>query len=106
MPILQNWNEIDAEAAGPSVRKIAIKGAGASLVRIEIAAGKRADRHSHPFEQFVHVVSGSGTLETQDGVQRFAAGSVFHFLPGTWHAAMFDEDTVLIETNLAEVAAA
>ncbi len=106
MAILQNWAELPIEEIGASVRKSAIKGAAASLIRIEIAAGRRADRHAHPFEQFVQVVSGSGVLETEEGSQRFKAGSIFHFLPGTWHAAMFDEDTVLIETNLAEQASA
>ncbi len=101
MPILQHWDDLPTEPAGPPVSRRRMEGAGASLVRVEIAAGTKADRHSHGHEQFVQVISGAGTLETQEGHQRFAAGSLFHFPPETWHAAAFDEDTVLVETNLA-----
>lgn len=101
MPILQHWNDLSAEPAGPPVGKRRLVGSGASLVRVEIAAGTKADRHSHGHEQFVQVLSGRGTLETVDGRQPFRAGSLFHFPAETWHAADFDEDTVLVETNLA-----
>ena len=40
-------------------------------------------------------------LETAAGAFPFAAGSVFHFPADAWHAATFDADTVLVETNLA-----
>ncbi len=101
MPILQSWDDLDAVIAGPTVSKKIAPGLGASLIRLEIKAGTAAGRHAHPFEQFVQVISGGGTLDTEDGSERFAAGSLFHFPPGTWHAAQFDEDTVLVETNLA-----
>jgi quercetin dioxygenase-like cupin family protein len=101
MPILQSWNDVDAVVAGPTVSKKIAVGVGASLVRLEIKAGTAASRHTHPFEQFVQVISGGGTLERGDGSERFSAGSLFHFTPGTWHAAHFDEDTILVETNLA-----
>ncbi len=103
MAILLHWDDVGEQSASSAVRKSSIDGAGASLTRVSIQAGTRADRHAHPFEQFVQVISGTGTLETRDGVQRFAAGSVFHFLPNTWHAAVFEEDTVLVETNLTTV---
>ena len=100
MPILQNWNDLDDHSANPAVGKKTMVGAGGSLVRVAIERGFRADRHSHDFDQFVQVLTGSGSLETAEGIQRFSAGCVFHFTPGTWHAAQFDEDTVLVETNL------
>ncbi len=102
MPILQHWNDLPAEPAGPQVGKRSLRGAGASLVRVEIAAGTKAGCHSHAHEQFVQVISGAGTLETQEGRQPFKSGSLFHFPAETWHAAEFDEPTVLVETNLAE----
>ena len=104
MPILQHWSDLPDEPAGPPVGKRRLAGAGATLVRVEIAAGTRAGRHSHGHEQFVQVISGAGTLETEEGRQSFRAGSLFHFPAETWHAAEFDEDTVLVETNLAEAA--
>ena len=101
MPFLLRWDEMETVAAGPTVTKQVAPGAGATLVRLVVKAGTSASRHSHPFEQFVHVVSGGGLLETEEGSQRFSAGSLLHFPAGTWHAAEFDEDTVLVETNLA-----
>ncbi len=102
MPLLQNWNDLAAESAGPDVTRRRLAGAGASLVRIDVKAGVTAGRHAHGHEQFVQVVSGSGTLETAEGCQPFTAGSLFHFPADTWHAATFDTDTVLVETNLRE----
>ena len=69
-------------------------------MRVKVPAGAKADRHSHPHEQFVQVVSGAGTLATEQGESAFAAGSVFHFPADAWHSASFDSDTILIETNL------
>jgi quercetin dioxygenase-like cupin family protein len=100
MLILQSWDDISDVVAGPTVTKGIADGLGASLVRLDIKAGSEAGRHSHAFEQFVQVISGGGTLETEEGTARFAAGSLFHFKPDTWHAAEFDEDTILVETNL------
>ena len=104
MAILQHWTDLPAEPAGPPMGKRRLEGAGASLVRVEIEAGTKADRHSHGHEQFVQVISGAGTLETREGRQSFRAGSLFHFPAETWHAAEFDADTVLVETNLAAAA--
>ena len=100
MPHLTNWAEVNTVAPSASIAKQTLMGEGAALVRIGIRAGFSAERHSHPFEQFVQVLSGSGWLETAEGKQRFSAGSLFHFPADTWHAAGFDEDTVLVETNL------
>ena len=87
-------------AEGTSPNRRTIDGLGASLVRVEVKAGHSADRHSHPHEQFVHVLSGSGRLETEAGETAFGPGTVFHFPPNAWHSAVFDSDTVLVETNL------
>jgi quercetin dioxygenase-like cupin family protein len=101
MRYIKSWSEIEEVAAGPSVRKRALPGAGASLVQVTIASGVSAPRHDHPHEQFVQVLSGSGTLTTEEGEREFGPGDIFHFPPGTWHAATFETETVLVETNLA-----
>lgn len=72
----------------------------ATLVRITIPAGTSAPRHSHPHEQVVQVISGSGRLETAQGGWNFGPGSLFHFRAEVWHAAVFDTETVLVEVNL------
>jgi len=95
-----DWSDIPPECAGDTVRKRRIDGAAAELVLVEVMAGTRAGRHSHPHEQFVQVISGDGVLETASGSREFHRGSVFHFPPDAWHAAEFLTDTVLVETNL------
>ena len=100
MPILRHWEELPAELAGATSKRRLV-GAGASLVQIHIKAGTTAGRHTHDHEQFVQVLAGSGKLKTEEGCQPFTVGSLFHFPAGTWHAAEFDSDTVLVETNLA-----
>ena len=100
MKMLRHWDDMTVEPRGPTVSERHVEGAGAGLVRLDITAGTVAGRHSHAFEQFVQVISGRGTLETEEGRHSFSAGSLFHFPAGAWHAADFDEDTVLVETNL------
>lgn len=95
-----SWDASPEEVSPSGIAKRVIQGEQMSLVMIRVPGGIMSDRHSHPHEQFVHVVTGSGVLETAQGQKSFAAGTVFHFPPNTWHAARFDSDAVLIETNL------
>ena len=99
-----DWSELGGELAPNGVSRRRIPGAGAELVRVEIPAGVNAPRHSHEHEQFVQVLSGVGVIETEAGRREFGPGSVFHFPPGVWHTAEIAADTVLIETNLADLA--
>ena len=95
-----SWSELPETVSGAGFGKRTIEGKAASMVMIRVPAGFAGERHSHPHEQFVQVVSGSGRLETEQGERAFSAGSVFHFPPNAWHKASFDSETVLIETNL------
>jgi quercetin dioxygenase-like cupin family protein len=95
-----SWNDIPEETSPSGVSKRVIQGQGVSLAMVRVQSGTRADRHSHPHEQFVQVIKGGGVLETEQGAQVFGPGSVFHFPPHTWHAARFDSEAILIETNL------
>ncbi len=97
---LVEWDAITPALQPNGTVKRRIAGAGAELVRLEAPAGCAAPRHSHPHEQFVQILSGTGFIETAAGRREFRAGSVFHFPPDTWHAAEMSSDTVLIETNL------
>jgi len=96
---LTAWDSCEETVGGNGVVKRTIPGAGGSLVQVVVPAGVSAARHSHEHEQFVQVISGSGFLETEQGRKPFSAGSVFHFPAGTWHAAAFETETVLVETN-------
>lgn len=88
--------------AGPASPML--PGAGASLRRVDVPAGRKAERHSHAHEQFVLVVSGGGRLQCEAGEVELRPGTAIRFAPGAWHSAQFTQDTVLIEVNLAELA--
>ena len=95
---ITQWNLAPGVDAGPGI----VPGDGASLKRVNVPAGRRADRHSHPHEQFVLVISGAGRLECEAGPVELRPGTVLRFAPGAWHSAEFTVDTVLVEVNLAE----
>ena len=99
MICLRHWDDLPAELVGTDVVRRRLEGDGAVLVRVHIKAGTKADRHAHGHEQFVQVLSGSGVLHTEEGSRPFKAGCLFHFPPETWHAAEFESDSVLVETN-------
>lgn len=100
MTTVTNWSTLPAADAGGGIVKRQIPGKGATLVRVEIPAGFKGSRHSHPHEQFVEVLAGTGTLESEAGTIKFGPGSNFHFPKDAWHAASFDTATVLVEINL------
>ncbi len=94
------WDDVPSSDAPGGLTKRRIDLAAVSLVAVTVPAGAEAPRHSHGHEQFVQVLSGGGTLTTEQGTERFGPGSVFVFPAGTWHSARFDADTLLVETNL------
>ena len=99
---LVKWDDlliVDAPG-GVTKRRLAI--GESTLVTVMVPAGTEAAKHSHPHGQFVQIVSGTGTLTTEQGQKAFGPGSVFVFPAETWHAARFETDTVLIESNLAD----
>ena len=94
---ITQWKLAPGFEPGPGI----VSGEGASLKRVNAPAGHKGDRHSHPHEQFVLIVSGAGQLECEAGRVDLRPGTVLHFAPGAWHSAEFTEDTVLVEVNLA-----
>jgi hypothetical protein len=62
----------------------------------------KADRRQHDFEQFFLVEVRSGVLTCTDGEFLLWPAVVIHFEPDTWHRAIFETDTVLIEVNFAK----
>ena len=97
-----NWSELPETVSPSGISKRVLQGSGVSLVMVRVPAGMKAPRHSHTHEQFVQVLTGSGVLQTEEGRHPFGPGSVFHFPPETWHAADFETETVLVESNLTE----
>lgn len=96
---VSHWSAIPGQGNAGVERKM-LPGAGASLMRVQIAAGTEAGRHSHEHEQFVLVVAGTGRLECEAGPIELRPDTVIHFEPGAWHSAVFETDTVLLEVNL------
>jgi len=90
------WDDVQPEAGDGVSRKL-ISGDGASLKMVSIKAGTMADRHSHPHEQFVHVLEGSGYLECETGTIPLKPSVVIHFAPDAWHSAVFESDTILVD---------
>ncbi len=80
----------------------ALPGAGATMRQVHAKAGHVAERHSHPHEQFLLVISGAGRLECEAGSVPLRPGTAIRFAPGAWHSAEFTADTVLTEFNLAQ----
>lgn len=96
---VHHWDTLSADVAG-GVRRMLIAGDGADLKRVEIPAGTTAERHDHPHEQFVLVLEGTGRLTSAEGTCDLRPGTVLHLTAHTWHAAVFETATVLIEVNL------
>ena len=97
------WDSVPAESGKGAVRR-EIPGEGASLKMVSVDAGTVAARHSHPHEQFLHVLEGTGTLECEAGTVALGPGTVIHFAAEAWHSAVFETDTVLVEVNLTPAA--
>lgn len=95
---ITQWNLLPGADGAAAV----VAGEGASLKRVTVEAGRKADRHSHPHEQFVMIVSGAGRLACEAGEVELRPGTVLHFPPGAWHSAEFSAETVLVEVNLPE----
>ena len=72
------WTGIDAEPAPGGLTKKRIDLPGMSLVAVTVPGGTRGTRHSHDHDQFVQVVSGTGTLtKTVEALQKNGAGDVY-----------------------------
>lgn len=97
---LVTWDTVPETVEANGVGKRRIEIADRSLTMVRIPAGTSAPRHSHPFDQFVQVTRGEGTLGTEQGKTCFGPGSIFVLPRDTWHTADFDIETILIESNL------
>lgn len=87
----------------PSEPTPGLSGAGAVMRPVSVKAGHVAARHHHDFEQFLFVSSGGGQLDCESGSIPLRPGTALHLPAGAWHAAVFSEETVLIELNLHPV---
>lgn len=94
-----HWDELPARADAGVERRL-VPGHAASLKQVRIEAGTRAERHSHPHEQFLLVLQGTGRLECATGAVDLRPGTVLRLAPDAWHSALFETETVLVEVNL------
>lgn len=100
-PAFYDWPAVNGEIAAGITRK-EIAGKGAALKQVTIPGGTEAGRHDHSFEQFIQVISGGGVLHCAAGEVKLRPGTVVHLPAGSWHSAVFESDTVLLEINLAD----
>ncbi|MDE8345594.1 MAG: cupin domain-containing protein [Acidocella sp.] len=97
-----HWDDVATYGDGKADRRV-IEGKAGAVKRVAVPAGTVADRHAHDFEQFFMVIEGRGVLTSAAGDIALRPGVVVHFEPDTWHSAIFDTDTVLLEVNFAKV---
>jgi quercetin dioxygenase-like cupin family protein len=96
-----SWDKVAPQGDDGADRRV-ITGHAGNLKRVAVKAGTVAGRHSHDFEQFFMVLEGTGTLTCADGDITLHPGLVIHFDVDTWHSAVFETDTVLVEVNFAK----
>jgi quercetin dioxygenase-like cupin family protein len=96
-----HWDEVAPYGDAKADRRL-IAGRAGDVKRVVVKAGHVAERHSHAFEQFVLVESGTGVLMWEGGEILIRPGVVIHFEPNVWHEARFETDTMLLEVNFRE----
>jgi quercetin dioxygenase-like cupin family protein len=96
-----HWDEVAPYGDAKADRRL-IAGRGGDVKRVAVKAGHVAARHSHAFEQFVLVESGTGVVTWEGGEMALRPGIVIHFEPNAWHEARFETDAVLLEVNFRE----
>lgn len=62
------------------------------VVRVRLGSGARSARHTHDCDQFMVVVDGAGTLETDDEVIELRPGSVVFTPSGVHHVHTANSD--------------
>ena len=97
----QHMEPVDVALWTDSNAADALAGSGASMRQVFVKAGTVAPRHSHPFEQFLRVLTGGGQLLCEAGPVTLQPGTAIRFARDAWHSAEFTADTVLLEVNLA-----
>ncbi len=76
--------------------------AGITLLAVQFAPGARSDWHSHPSGQTLHVISGAGLVQTEDGTTiEISAGDTVYAPPGEvhWHGAKSDSPMMHLALN-------
>ena len=66
---------------------ISVPGREAIQVRVDLAPGTAAGRHSHPGEELIYVLQGTFEYEVDGRLIRLTAGDVLFIPAGTVHAA-------------------
>jgi quercetin dioxygenase-like cupin family protein len=66
---------------------LSIPGREAIQVRVDLAAGTVAGRHSHPGEELIYVLQGTFEYEVDGKLVTLTAGDVLFIPAGTVHAA-------------------
>ena len=80
-PVLKSFTTITGQTIQYPAGKPEI-----SSVLIELPPGKESGRHTHPVPTYVHILTGTLTVEFDDGVrQTFDAGQGFLEAVNTWH---------------------
>ncbi|MBP1930995.1 cupin domain-containing protein [Ammoniphilus resinae] len=67
------------------------------VVRGEAPKGAIVEKHSHPHEQMLYVISGSLRFQLEEEEQVLGPGEIVHIPSGKEHSLVFLEDSLILD---------
>lgn len=94
---IQAWSAIESEPMTDKITRQAAHGQLGTVARFHLARHALVIRHSHPAEQFSHVVEGRLRFIFDDGEVIVGAGEILTIPPNVPHAAEAIEDSLVFD---------
>jgi len=91
------WTAIDAEPMTDKITRQVTHGQMGTVARFHLTRNAVVIRHSHPAEQFSHVVEGKLRFRFDDCDVVVGAGEILTIPPNVPHAAEAIEDSVVFD---------
>lgn len=99
-----NWNSIKPYANNERFVGRTIVADGVTIKRLEVRAGALAPSHQHPYDQWVHVYSGTMRITYEGAVFVLGAGSVLKIPANKPHSAYYETNCEIMEFGLGREA--
>lgn len=81
------WQNLAWEQVSDGLRRKVMHGMNVTLALVEVGPGVETAAHSHPHEQFSHVLAGTGTYVLGDESLTVEPGDLVHIPPDVRHGA-------------------
>ncbi|MBI3263651.1 MAG: cupin domain-containing protein [Acidobacteria bacterium] len=91
------WDVIESEPMTDKITRQVTHGRMGTVARFHLARHALVIRHSHPAEQFSHVVQGKLRFRFDDREVIVGAGEILTIPPNVPHAAEAIEDTIVFD---------